>query len=114
MSELLNSQPEELFTSVTCAPFANADETTLPRILHGYIRREELAKEIGRSPRTIDRWHVMREGPPRCQIGRTIFYNVESVREWLRSREQRPLFKKPRRSPRPRKNDEPLPSCTSP
>jgi predicted DNA-binding transcriptional regulator AlpA len=57
-------------------------------ILHGYLRREDLAKELSVSPRTIDRWQMMRMGPPRVHIGRTILYSAESVREWLRSKEQ--------------------------
>jgi predicted DNA-binding transcriptional regulator AlpA len=57
-------------------------------ILHGYLRREDLAKQLGVSPRTIDRWQMMRMGPPRVHIGRTILYSAESVREWLRSKEQ--------------------------
>jgi predicted DNA-binding transcriptional regulator AlpA len=57
-------------------------------VLAGFLRRDELARQLGLSPRTIDRWEALREGPPRVHVGRTILYNVESVREWLRSREQ--------------------------
>ena len=57
-------------------------------VLEGFLRRDELALQLGLSPRTIDRWQAFREGPPRVRIGRTIFYNIESVREWLRSHEQ--------------------------
>jgi len=56
-------------------------------LLDGYLRREELAQQLGVSPRTIDRWQTARCGPPRVAIGRTILYNLESVREWLRSNE---------------------------
>jgi predicted DNA-binding transcriptional regulator AlpA len=59
-----------------------------------FLRREELAKELGCSARTIDRWQALREGPPRVRIGRTILYNVESVRNWLRSREQDSTYPK--------------------
>ena len=58
-------------------------------VMDGYITREELAGAINKSVRTIDRWDVHRVGPPRVVIGRTILYRVESVREWLQSREQR-------------------------
>ncbi len=67
-------------------------------ILDGFLRREELAKELGCSARTIDRWHALREGPPRVQVGRTILYNIQSVRDWLRSREQQPPSMKNRRT----------------
>jgi predicted DNA-binding transcriptional regulator AlpA len=59
-------------------------------VLQGYLRREELAQQLGRSTRTIDRWEALRQGPPRITVGRTILYNIESVREWLSAMERRP------------------------
>ncbi len=58
-------------------------------ILEGYVRREELAAELQKSVRTLDRWDVRRVGPPRTIVGRLILYNVDSVREWLSSQEVR-------------------------
>jgi predicted DNA-binding transcriptional regulator AlpA len=71
-------------------------------ILEGFLRRDELARQISLSPRTIDRWQALREGPPRVHVGRTILYNVQSVREWLQSREQHasPVKKRRRAIPR--------------
>jgi hypothetical protein len=40
------------------------------------------------SLRTIDRWEALHKGPPRLCVGRTVLYNVESVREWLMLREK--------------------------
>ena len=57
-------------------------------ILDGFITREQLAAELGKSPRTVDRWEVRRIGPPRVIVGRTILYRVESVRLWLQSCER--------------------------
>ena len=57
-------------------------------ILDGYISRESLAEQLNISTRTLDRWHGHRMGPPRCLIGRRVFYKVDSVRDWLASREQ--------------------------
>lgn len=57
-------------------------------LLDGYLRRAELAQQLRVSPRTIDRWQTSRCGPPRVAIGRTILYNLESVRQWLRSNEE--------------------------
>ena len=62
-------------------------------ILDGFITREQLAAELGKSPRTIDRWEVRRIGPPRVIVGRTILYRVESVREWLQSCERRKAYR---------------------
>jgi predicted DNA-binding transcriptional regulator AlpA len=74
--------------------------STVPLVLPGLLRRAELAKQLGLSPRTIDRWQALCEGPPRVTVGRTILYSVESVRAWLRSREQQssPMMNQPRLS----------------
>ena len=58
-------------------------------ILAGFVTKQELARALGRSPRTLDRWETRRIAPPRVVLGRTILYSVASVREWLQSREQR-------------------------
>src|SRR5438874_5836163 len=64
------------------------EPSSKPLLLEGYLRREELAQQLHVSPRTIDRWHTLRCGPPRVTIGRTILYNLDSVREWLQSSER--------------------------
>jgi predicted DNA-binding transcriptional regulator AlpA len=57
-------------------------------VLDGFLRREELAQQLGLSPRTIDRWQALRLGPPRVCVGRTVLYRVEAVRRWLQTCEQ--------------------------
>ena len=61
---------------------------TAPIIRLDYLEPAELARELDVSERTIHRWHVMRIGPPRVTIGRTVLYRRESVRQWLESREE--------------------------
>jgi FixJ family two-component response regulator len=48
-------------------------------ILAGYLNPKELAKALDVSERTIARWHHFREGPPRVEIGRKVYYRLESV-----------------------------------
>jgi hypothetical protein len=86
LSELKESGGEGEIQS----PNATLGRMTLSqaRILDGFITREQLAAELGKSPRTIDRWEVRRIGPPRVIVGRTILYRVESVRLWLQSCER--------------------------
>jgi hypothetical protein len=85
MPEQLSEAPQ-----ASCPPPSNPqDQIPAPLVLEGYLRREELARQFGLSPRTIDRWEALRKGPPRVCIGRTILYKVESVRDWLRSSEGR-------------------------
>jgi predicted DNA-binding transcriptional regulator AlpA len=53
----------------------------------GFLRREELARQLGLSLRTIDRWQPLRQGPPRVSMGRTVQHTIQSVSEWLTSKE---------------------------
>lgn len=57
-------------------------------ILSEFLTKEELAAELGRNPRTLDRWDMLRTGPPRTHVGRQVFYRRESVRKWLVAQEQ--------------------------
>jgi predicted DNA-binding transcriptional regulator AlpA len=71
MSELQNSQNNE------------TDQDSL--ILAGYLKPKDLAKALEVSERTIARWHHFREGPPRVEIGRKVYYRRESVAAWIAS-----------------------------
>lgn len=57
-------------------------------VIAEYMEPEELAKELGVCWRTLHRFHLNREGPPRVKIGRKVLYRREAVKEWLRSREE--------------------------
>ena len=59
--------------------------------LDEYLARDELARQLGKSVRTLDRWHVQRVGPPRTRVGRLILYRKEAVARWLRDNEQERL-----------------------
>lgn len=62
------------------------NETSL--ILAGYLKPKDLAKALEVSERTIARWHHFREGPPRVEIGRKVYYRLESVNAWVASCER--------------------------
>jgi len=49
------------------------------------VDRVGAAKILGVSPRTLDRWHLLRIGPPRCLLGGQVRYRVEAIAEWVRS-----------------------------
>ena len=57
-------------------------------LLDDYLSPAECAAELDINPRTLERWHRLREGPPRTIVGRKIFYHRESLRRWLHSCEQ--------------------------
>jgi len=52
------------------------------------VDRQQAARLLGVSPRTLDRWHLLRIGPPRVVLGRhKIRYRLSSLDAWVRSRE---------------------------
>ena len=58
-------------------------------ILSEFLTKEELAAELRRNPRTLDRWEALGMGPPRTRVGRQVLYRRASVERWLASQEQR-------------------------
>jgi hypothetical protein len=61
--------------------------STWEPILSEFLTREELAAELRRNPRTLDRWDVLRIGPPRTHVGRQVLYRRASVQKWLAAQE---------------------------
>lgn len=57
-------------------------------VLSGYLTREELARDLHITVRTLERWEALRTGPPVVRLGRRPMYCAESVAAWLKSREQ--------------------------
>jgi Helix-turn-helix domain len=56
-------------------------------ILAEFMTVEELAAELGRNKRTLDRWDALGIGPPRTRMGRTLLYRRSSVQKWLAAQE---------------------------
>jgi predicted DNA-binding transcriptional regulator AlpA len=56
-------------------------------ILSEFMTIEELAAELGRNKRTLDRWDALGIGPPRTRVGRTVLYRRSSVQKWLVAQE---------------------------
>ena len=57
-------------------------------LLADYMTPTQCAAELGIDKRTLERWHRLREAPPRTKVGKRVLYRRESVAEWLRSCEQ--------------------------
>jgi predicted DNA-binding transcriptional regulator AlpA len=104
----------DLPSTTPYTPHPESQQDPLPKlILEGFLRREELAQQLGVSPRTIDRWEALRKGPPRVRCGRTILFSVVSVRSWLRSREEDTSSIKKRHSlPRKKKHNQAEPTSS--
>jgi hypothetical protein len=52
------------------------------------VDRHTAARILGVSPRTLDRWHLLRIGPPRIKIGNVVRYRASALCAWLRDQEQ--------------------------
>ncbi len=61
-------------------------------ILADYLTQAELAKQVDRSIRTLERWHRLRVGPVPTVIGKQKLYHIDDVRVWLKAqrRETKP------------------------
>ena len=57
-------------------------------LLEDYLSENELAKQLKKTPRTLQRWRRNRIGPPHTPMGRDIYYRREAVLEWLRARQR--------------------------
>lgn len=68
------------------------DETTLAT--QERLSRDEAAEYLGVSPRTLDRWHESRIGPPRIKIGRIIMYRRAALEQWILQHEETPVRSK--------------------
>jgi hypothetical protein len=59
-------------------------------ILSEYLTKAELAAQLHRSIRSVDRWALTGDGPPCVRIGSRTLYRRAAVVEWLRGLEITP------------------------
>lgn len=64
-----------------------ADDRAQDGVLDDYMDDDDLARELGVTPRTVARWRALREAPPVTRIGRRVMYRREAVKKWLEERE---------------------------
>ena len=57
-------------------------------VLAEYMTRDELAEQLDRCARTLDRWSSLNLGPPRTILGRRVLYRRKAVAEWLLAQEE--------------------------
>lgn len=67
------------------------------KLLEGYLTKVELAAELGRCPRTIERLMNQPDGIPYVKVGNATLFKEDSVMAWLAAREQQ---RNARRAPR--------------
>lgn len=61
---------------------SDRNNSPTPTALKGWTKAQ-LAKELGRSERTLDRWEELRTGPPRIHLGGMVFYPASCYEQWL-------------------------------
>ena len=59
-------------------------------ILSEYLTKAELAAQLRRSIRSVDRWALTGNGPPCVRMGRRTLYRRAAVVDWLRGLETHP------------------------
>ena len=57
-------------------------------LLSEFLTKRELAAELQRNERTLDRWDALGTGPPRTRVGRKVLYRRASVLKWLCAQER--------------------------
>jgi hypothetical protein len=72
-------------TAETEASFASRHSE---HILSEFLTRDQLAAELQRNARTLDRWDALGIGPPRTRVGRQVLYRRASVQRWLLAQER--------------------------
>jgi hypothetical protein len=56
-------------------------------LLAGFLTPEQAAAELRVCKRTLERWRVLKEGPPITKLGRRALYRRSSIQKWLADRE---------------------------
>ena len=74
----------------------------MSNILSDYLSRPELAVDVDRSIRTLERWESKRIGPPVTRIGKTPYYRKDAVRDWLLNQERRTVRRRAEQTKKPR------------
>ncbi len=67
-----------------------AEVRTQPLLLDEYLTPAQLAAELGKTVRTLDRWQLQGRGPYYTYMGKTKMYRRGAVIEWLRRCETSP------------------------
>ena len=72
---------------VGAARTETADPASNPAEIDVLVDRIGAARMLGVSPRTLDRWALLRQGPPRVRMVGSIRYRVKALVQWLQSHE---------------------------
>ncbi len=87
-------QPDKPATDTAPLTITNPEATAAAGdeiIIDGrrFISERRFAKVLGRHPRTLQRWRTKGKGPPSTRIGRSFFYEISEVQEWMDRKKSR-------------------------
>ena len=51
--------------------------------IEDYMTKAEFCSALRINPRTAERWHLRRIGPPRVRVIKKIYYKRSAVADWL-------------------------------
>ena len=74
-----------LKSSVPAAALSGGAHDAPNNALRDLVDRNCAAELLHVSPRTLDRWHLLRTGPPRAKIGGLVRYRLSAISNWLDS-----------------------------
>ncbi len=75
-------------SSQPCTGQDGSNSFTATGVFEGFITEAEYARQRGVSLRTCQRDRALRKAPPHVVIGRTVYYRVDSIRQWLAAKER--------------------------
>ena len=85
-------QPDKPATNIAPRTIANPQATTPATAAAGdkividdrqFLGEHLVAEMLGRSLRTLQRWRTKGKGPPSMKIGRTIYYELNDLQQWI-------------------------------
>ncbi len=87
-------QPDKPATDTAPLTITNPEATAAAGdeiIIDGrrFISERRFAEVLGRDPRTLQRWRQKGKGPPSTRIGRSFFYEINEVQEWMDRKKSR-------------------------
>ena len=67
------------------------------QLLDEYLTKADLAEQLGKCERTIERWNRERTGPPPTIIGSQKYYHIDDVKDWVNAGRPNTKARKARR-----------------
>jgi hypothetical protein len=69
-----------------------------PGLLDDWVSREDCARQLATSPRTLQRWEARGKGPPVARIGLVPWYHFEETKKWILEQSRAPSQEHPETS----------------